>query len=95
MKSSRWAIFSQLLAACLGGYVLSSLAMSLLALLLSSIEGSNPANSVLIATLLSFLLYPVIVILVFSTRSALRAWVWLGVAALLMAALLKLLMSYP
>ena len=79
---------SRVLAATLGGYAVTSLAMSLLALTLSSIPGSNNADRVLIATLLSFVLCPVIVILVFSTRSAMRAWVGLGLAAVLMSAVI-------
>lgn len=82
----RWGIVSRVLAATLGGYAVTSLAMSLLAL--SSIPGGSDADPVLIATLLSFVLYPVIVILVFSTRSAGRAWVGLGLTALLMSAVI-------
>lgn len=59
-----------------------------MALALSSIPGSNNADRVLIATLLSFVLCPVIVILVFSTRSAMRAWVGLGLTAVLMSAII-------
>lgn len=86
----RREILSRLLAATFGSYAVTSLAMSLLALALalSSIPGSNNADRVLIATLLSFVLCPVIVILVFSTRSALRAWVGLGLTAVLMSAII-------
>lgn len=84
----RREILSRVLAATFGGYAVTSLAMSLLALALSSIPGSNNADRVLIATLLSFVLCPVIVILVFSTRSALRAWVGLGLTAVLMSAII-------
>lgn len=84
----RREILSRVLAATFGGYAVTSLAMSLLALALSSISGSNNADQVLIATLLSFVLCPVIVILVFSSRSALRAWVGLGLAAVLMGAVI-------
>ena len=84
----RREILSRVLAATFGGYAVTSLAMSLLALTLSSIPGSNNADRVLIATLLSFVLCPVIVILVFSTRSALRAWVGLGLTAVLMSAII-------
>lgn len=82
----RWAVLSRVLAATLGGYGVSALAMALLALLLSSGPDRQSANSVLFATMLSFVLYPVIVIVVFSVRSALRAWLGLGVIALLLGA---------
>ena len=79
----RWMILSRVLAATLGGYVLSALVMSLLALLLPRVSGSDPASVVQIATLLSFVLYTAIVIWVFSTANAWRAWFGLGLAALL------------
>ncbi|MCQ2993731.1 DUF3649 domain-containing protein [Pseudomonas syringae] len=84
----RWMILSRVLAATLGGYVLSALVTSLLALLLPRVSGSDPASVVQITTLLSFVLYTAIVIWVFSTASAWRAWFGLGLAALLTGAVI-------
>ena len=84
----RWMTLSRVLAATLGGYVLSALVMSLLALLLPRVSGSDPASVVQITTLLSFVLYTAIVIWVFSTASTWRAWFGLGLAALLTGAVI-------
>jgi hypothetical protein len=85
-RQYRWGVASRVLAAALGGYALSSSVMAVLALLLSSGPGSNPATAVLITTLSSFALYTAIVIWAFSTSSALRAWLGLGIGSLLSAA---------
>lgn len=82
----RWMVTSRVLAAALGGYAVTSLATAVLALLLPRIAGSNPASAVLGATLWSFALYTVIVIWVFSTRSATRAWAGLGLSGLVLGA---------
>ena len=67
----RWAVFSRVLAAAVGGYALTSAAIVLLAL----IWPLPRAEAVGAATLVSFALYAVAVIWVFSTHSAWRAWV--------------------
>ena len=85
-KGYRWRVLSRVLAAGLGGYGVSSSALSLLAVLLSRTRGVNPADGVLITTLLSFGLYSAIVIGVFSLRSVLRAWLVLGGAMLVLGA---------
>lgn len=87
----RWATLSRVLAASFGSYGVCSLAMSLLALLLSRSLGSPPAESVMTATLLGLVLCPLLVIAVFISRSAVRAWLGLGLSALLLTAAITLL----
>lgn len=78
----RWAVASRVLAAALGGYALASSLTVLLAL----IWPLPKSQAVLAATMLSFTLYAVAVIWVFSVRSVTRAWLGMliptGVAAL-------------
>lgn len=66
----RWQVASRVLAAALGGYALTSVATVALALLWPLPR----AHAVLAATMLSFTVYTVAVIWVFSTRSVVRAW---------------------
>jgi len=78
----RWAVASRVTAATLGGYALTSAATVLLAL----IWPIPRAQALLSATMLSFAVYTVAVLWVFSTRSHLRAWAWLiGLTAVLSA----------
>jgi len=84
----RWMIFSRVLAATVGGYVLSALVMAMLALLLPRLSGIDPASVVQITTLLSFVFYTVIVIWVFSAANVWRMWFGLGLAALLTGAVI-------
>lgn len=72
----RWSVASRVFAAILGGYALTSAATVLLAL----IWPLPKAQALLSATMLSFTIYTVIVIWVFTTRTATRAWVGLVVA---------------
>jgi len=62
------------MAALFGGYAISALATAALSLLLPRILGAGRADAVLAATLASFVWYTVVVIWVFTTRSAWRAW---------------------
>lgn len=68
----RWAVLSRVLAAVLGGYALTSAGTVLLAL---TWPGVPKAQGVLWASMLSFTVYTVAVIWVFTTRSATRAWI--------------------
>lgn len=70
----RGGVAARTLAAVGGGYVLTSIASALLAIALPLPR----ADAVSIATLLSFVIYTCIILWVFATGSALRAW--LGVA---------------
>ncbi|MBO1014381.1 PepSY domain-containing protein [Achromobacter sp. SD115] len=78
----RWGIVSRVLAAAAGGYLLSALAMSALALTWPA-AGASPAVGVLAATLLSFVVYTAIGVGVFGARSAGRAWALIAVACLM------------
>jgi uncharacterized membrane protein YgcG len=81
-RASGWSIAAQALAALLGGYALASAftAFSSLALPL------HPAEAVLTASLLGFVVYVAAVIFVFAERSAMRAWGWMLGPSLLLTA---------
>ena len=78
----RWAVFSRVMAAIIGAYVLTLLSIAVLALVLPL----SRAESVLLSMLLSFLIYACAVLWVFATRSAWRAWSGMLLPSLLMAA---------
>ena len=71
----RWAVFSRVVAAAIGGYALTSA----VTVLLDQVWPLPKAQALLAATMLSFTVYTVVVIWVFCTRTATRAW--LGVTA--------------
>ncbi len=81
--SRRWAVASRVVAAALGGYALSSAATVVMALLWPA----PLAQAVLWATMLSFGVYTVAVIWVFTTRSAARAWMGMLAGTVLLSAL--------
>ena len=66
----RGDVAARAVAAIGGGYVLTSIAVALLALALPLPR----ADAVTIATLLSFVVYTCAILWVFATTSALRAW---------------------
>lgn len=70
----RAGVFSRTLAALAGGYALTSLFVVALSLWLPM----SKSDAVLTATLASFLIYSVVIMLVFSVKTALRAWLWLA-----------------
>ncbi len=79
--SHRLGVLSRVLAASLGGYVVTALISAVLALALPLLSAASRADAVMVATMLSFAVYTVVAIWVFCARSALRAWVGLaGVA---------------
>ena len=79
---TRWSVLGRVLAASVGGYVVTALSMAALAAVLPWISPASPATSVLIATLLSFAVYTGLAVWAFSSRSATRAWVGLALLAL-------------
>lgn len=83
----RWSLVSRVLAAVLGGYVLTSLVI----VTLSLAWPGNPARAVLGASLLGFLIYAGIVIWVFSVRTARRVWWGLLLASGVLGILIVLL----
>lgn len=78
-------IVSRSLAAILGGYALAASATALLAVVLPLPR----ADAVVTATLLSFLLYALAVLRVFTVRSAARAWLDMLAPAAAMALLVR------
>ncbi len=91
----RWTVASRVLAAAIGGYALTSLLTADLALLLPRVAGTLPAEGVLAATLWSFALYTAVVLWVFATRSATRAWTGLGVAGAVAGLAFAALKGWP
>ena len=80
----RGGVAARTVAAIGGGYVLTSIASALIALALPLPR----ADAVTIATLLSFVVYTCVILWVFATTSALRAWIGVvAVSAVLGAAL--------
>lgn len=77
----RWRVASRVMAAAVGGYALTSAITVLLAL----VWPLPKAHAVLAATLLSFAVYAGVVVWVFSTRSATRAWVGMIVPTLILS----------
>lgn len=78
----RFAVLSRVVAACLGGYVVTSLLAAALALLLPRVSGATRADGVLVASLLNFAVYTAVALSVFCARSAGRAWLGLCVVTL-------------
>jgi len=73
----RGAVASRAVAAIGGGYVLTSIAIALIAIALPLPR----ADAVTIATLLSFVVYTCAILWVFATTSATRAWVGIVVCS--------------
>ncbi len=70
------SVLSRTIAAIIGGYVLSNL----LAVLTSYLLPMQTADSVLLSLQLSFLFYSIVIICVFSTKTAGKAWLGLFIA---------------
>jgi len=75
----RWMVASRVLAGFFGGYLVASVATSVLALLIVRMSGHPRADALLIATMFSFVLYACLIIWAFSASRATR--VWLGIVA--------------
>lgn len=76
-----WRLFGLVLAAVIGGYSLASGA----AIFLGAVLPMARAEAVLAGTLLSFAIYTVAIIWVFSARNLKLAWLGLMLPALLLA----------
>lgn len=75
-------VLSRLLAASLGGYGVTCAATACLAVLLPW----RPAESVLVASMLSFAVYVAAIIWAFAASTPMRAWLWLvGATAVCLA----------
>ncbi|MFT6467739.1 MAG: hypothetical protein ACJARQ_000892 [Oleispira sp.] len=70
------SVLSRTIAAIVGGYVFSNL----LAVLTSYLLPMQTADSVLLSLQLSFLFYSIVIIWVFSTKTAGKAWLGLFIA---------------
>ncbi|WP_137171919.1 DUF3649 domain-containing protein [Massilia sp. HP4] len=80
----RGGVVARTVAAIAGGYVLTSIASSLIAIALPLPR----ADAVSIATLLSFVVYTCVILWVFATTSALRAWTGVVAASAVLGAAL-------
>ena len=77
---------ARILAATIGNYVVTSLAMALLA----RIWPIAPEQASMASTLLSFAIFPVLAMTAFAVRSPWRLWAWLIAAAVLLSGALWL-----
>lgn len=73
----RLDVAARLVAAIPGGYLVTSLAVGLLARHLPL----APSEAATAATLASFAIFAVIILLAFSARRTLAVWLWMGGAA--------------
>lgn len=90
-KGIGWAnLASRLLAAIPANYLLTSLATASLARLMAHGLGLPPVEASESATLLSFAIFAVLAIVVFSVRSIGRLWIWLALAGAVMGGWLYL-----
>jgi hypothetical protein len=78
------SVAARALAATIGAYGLTSLAMVVLSLLLARI-GLSKLEAVTAATLASFAIFALIAMAAFHARTAVHAWAWLLCAALPLA----------
>lgn len=85
-----WQIAGLIVLATAGGYVLTAMATTLLALLLAGTGISDRADAVLLSSLLSFALYTGIAIGIFASPSPSLAWRYSGAALLVLGLLLAL-----
>lgn len=83
----RTLVLARVLLAAVGGYLLSSLAVVVLASLLSGVFAAPRAVALLTAMLWSFVFYAGAVLYVFAARSVLRAALVLAGAGVVLAAL--------
>lgn len=66
----RWAVFSRIVAAVLGGYALAAISAAGLAIWLPMTR----VDAVVTASMLAFVIYSVAIMWVFAARSTWRAW---------------------
>ncbi|MEN5292998.1 PepSY-associated TM helix domain-containing protein [Stenotrophomonas sp. TWI591] len=87
----RWQVASRVLAASLGGYLITAVTATALALLLPVLAGVRTAVSVLASSLLGFVLFIAVAAGVFSARSVGRVWLSLAAGSALMGLLVAML----
>ena len=76
--SYRMSVASRIIAAVVGGYALSTITTFIFAYILPG----GRAQGLLMGMMISFAIYTAVIIWVFATRSAVRAWVGLVLMAL-------------
>lgn len=87
-KKHTYAVFSRVVAAIVGGYLLANLVAILLSYLLEP-----RVDAVLTSILVSYLIYAGIVLWVFAAKTARRAW--LGIAAPMLVCSVAILLIAP
>ncbi|MBN4994270.1 PepSY domain-containing protein [Stenotrophomonas maltophilia] len=87
----RWQVASRVLAASLGGYLITAVTATALTLLLPVLAGVRTAVSVLASSLLGFVLFIAVAVGVFSTRRVGRVWLSLAAGSALMGVLVAVL----
>ncbi|WP_409171290.1 DUF3649 domain-containing protein [Variovorax sp. H27-G14] len=93
MRSVRWGVLSRCVAAAVGGYALATtLSAAIAALVAAGLGAMARADAVLVAMQLSFVVYVGAVMWAFAARSAARAWLGLGLPALLSALVARALL---
>ncbi|CCP16616.1 PepSY-associated TM helix domain protein [Stenotrophomonas maltophilia RA8] len=80
-----------MLAASLGGYLITAVTATALALLLPVLAGVRTAVSVLASSLLGFVLFIAVAVGVFSARSVGKVWLSLAAGSALMGLLVAML----
>lgn len=85
-KRNRLHVLARAIAAIIGGYVVTALAVACLARMLPM----RAAEASIAATLASFAIYAGIILAIFSAKSMRRVWIGLGGALLLLGAALYL-----
>ena len=88
LPSRRLSLASRILAAIVGGYAVTALAVLALSLALPFL-GVGRAEAVFATTMVSFLMYAAIIMAVFHARSALQAWIGLLATAVVCGALIS------
>lgn len=89
-RRNRALVIARIAAAVLGGYAFSAVLVALLAILLP-IAGMARSEAVLLASMLGFLIYLVVLIWAFAEPSVKRVWAVLPGGAMLAYALLRLI----
>ncbi|WP_290524528.1 hypothetical protein [Alcanivorax sp.] len=84
----RWAVFARVVAAFVGGYMLSSMVLLLLSLTLPLPQ----AEAIATGTMLGFILYALIIIWAFSIKRLRTVWLGLLIGSLACAPLILWLM---
>ncbi|MEM8988178.1 MAG: hypothetical protein AAGC95_15795 [Pseudomonadota bacterium] len=80
---------ARIMAAVPGNYVLTALLTACIARLLPA----PPADASMTALLLSFLIFPALAIAIFSVRSVVRIWIYIGAAIAAFSVLLFVSLS--